>query len=281
MGCSGEVYLPHSGDLHRVDGRRGPMADTLWVRLIRWRPVATTAAMIAALVTIAGDHAAVPHPAMVLWAWERPEDLRFAGPDIGVAVLAGSIMLSGETVRVTGRRYPALTLPGQRIVGVVHVEIDRREPLVWSPSQREATVARIFELAENPRFDEIQIDFEVRASERQVLLDVLRAVRAALPARQELSMTALASWCDTERWLGSAPVEEVVPMLFRMGPTGENLKRRLATGGDFGDHNCRRSLGIAVDTPPYGLPSGRQIYIFNPHSWNSEALDVILRDLGR
>jgi len=258
----------------------GPISRAC-VRLIRWRPVVATAAIIAALVTIAGDHVAVPRPAIVLWAWERPEDLRFAGPEYGVAVLAGSIVLSGEAIRVTGRRYPALTLPEQRIVGVVHVEIDRREPLVWSPSQREATVARILELADKPRFDEIQIDFEVRASERHVLLDVLRAVRATLPAKRELSMTALASWCDTERWLSSAPVEEVVPMLFRMGPVGENLKRRLAQGGDFADRNCRSSIGIAVDTPPQGLPSGRRVYIFNPHPWNREALDAILGDLSK
>jgi hypothetical protein len=257
------------------------VADILWVRLIRWRPIAVAMAMITPLVTIAGDHIAVPRPAIVLWAWERPEDLRFAGPDIGVAVLAGSIMLSGQTVSVTGRRYPALTLPGQRIVGVVHVEIDRRKPLVWSPSQREAAAARILELVDNPRFEEIQIDFEVGASERHVLLDVLRAVRLGLPADRKLSMTALASWCDTERWLASAPVEEVVPMLFRMRPAGENLKRRLAAGGDFGERNCRGSLGVAVDTPPYGLPPGRRVYIFNPHSWNREALDVIVGNLGR
>jgi hypothetical protein len=148
--------------------------------------------MIAALVALAGDNVVMRRPVIVLWAWERPEDLRFAGPDFGVAVLAGSVVLAGQTVRVAGRRYPALTLPRQRIVGVVHVEIDRREPLVWSPSQREAAIARILELADNPRFDEIQIDFEVRASERQALLDVLRAVRATLPAGRELSMTALA-----------------------------------------------------------------------------------------
>jgi hypothetical protein len=237
--------------------------------------------MIAALVALAGENVVMRRPVIVLWAWERPEDLRFAGPDFGVAVLAGSVVLAGQTVRVAGRRYPALTLPRQRIVGVVHVEIDRREPLVWSPSQREAAIARILELADNPRFDEIQIDFEVRASERQALLDVLRAVRATLPAGRELSMTALASWCDTERWLGAAPVEEVVPMLFRMGPAGENLKRRLAEGGDFGDRNCRSSIGVAVDTPLYGLPPLRRVYIFNPHSWNREALDVILGELGK
>jgi len=237
--------------------------------------------MIAALVALAGDNVALPRPAIVLWAWERPEDLRFAGPDFGVAVLAGSIVLSGEAIRVAGRRYPALTLPEQRIVGVVHVEIDRREPLVWNRLRREATIARILELADNPRFDEIQIDFEVRASERHVLIDVLRAVRARLPAKRELSITALASWCDTERWLGIASVEEVVPMLFRMGPVGENLKRRLAQGGDFADRNCRSSIGVAVDSPPHGVPSRRRVYIFNPRPWNREALDAILGDLSK
>ena len=49
----------------------GPISRAC-VRLIRWRPVVATAAIIAALVTIAGDHVAVPRPAIVLWAWERP-----------------------------------------------------------------------------------------------------------------------------------------------------------------------------------------------------------------
>jgi hypothetical protein len=247
---------------------------------IRWRLVAQIAAMIAALIAMAGDSVAVPNPRIVLWAWERPEDLRFAGPGFDIAVLAGSIVLSGETVAVNGRRYPALVPPAQPIVGVVHVEIDRRQPLVWGPSPREATIARILALADNRRFAEIQIDFEVRASERQMLLEVLRGVRAGLAAGRKLSMTALASWCDTERWLASAPVDEIVPMLFRMGPAGENLKRRLGDGGDFADRDCRTSIGIATDTPPYGLPSGRRVYIFSPRPWSGEALDDILKDLG-
>jgi len=237
--------------------------------------------MLAALIAITGDSVAVPRSRIVLWAWERPEDLRFAGPSFDIAVLAGSIALSGETVAVTGRRYPALVSLGQRIVGVVHVEIDRRQPLVWSPRQREATIARILTLADNPRFAEIQIDFEVRASERQALLDVLHGVRAGLAAERKLSMTALASWCDTERWLASAPVDEIVPMLFRMGPTGENLKRRLAEGGDFAARNCRSGIGVATDTPPDRLPSGRRVYIFSPRPWSPEVLDEIVKDLGR
>jgi hypothetical protein len=250
------------------------------VRPVSWRLVARIAAMIAALVAIAGDGIAVSGPRIVLWAWERPEDLRFAGPGFGIAVLAGSIVLSGETVAVTGRRFPALVLPEQRIVGVVHVEIDRRQRLVWSPLQRAATIARILALADNARFAETQIDFAVRASERPVLLDVLRGVRAGLAPERKLSMTALASWCDTERWLASAPVAEIVPMLFRMGSAGAKLKRQLAAGGDFADQNCRSSIGVAVDEPPSGLPSDRRVYIFSPRPWSRQALDEILRDLG-
>ena len=108
------------------------------------------------------------------------------------------------------------------MVGVVHVEIDHRRPLVWSTRRHDETIARILSLADNERFSEIQIDFEVRVSHRPILL----GVRAGLAAGRNLSMTALASWCDTERWLASAPVGEIVPMLFRTGPTGEDLKRR-------------------------------------------------------
>jgi len=94
-------------------------------------------------------------------------------------------------------------------------------------------------------------------------------------------MTALASWCNTERWLASAPVDEIVPMLFRMGPTGENLKRRLAEGGDFAARNCRNGIGVATDTPPDRLPSGRRVYIFSPRPWSPEALDEIVKELGK
>jgi hypothetical protein len=251
------------------------------MRLLSLRAIATTAVAIVTVAAAAGDSAVVPQSRPVLWAWERPEDLRFAGPDFDVAVLAGSIVLSGDLVGVTGRRYPAYVLPKQHVVGVVHVEIDHRRPLVWSPMQRDETIARIRSLTDNERFSEIQIDFEVRASERPVLLDVLHGVHSGLAARRALSMTALASWCDTERWLASAPVGEIVPMLFRMGPPGEDLKRRLATGGDFADRHCRGSVGIAVDTPPNGLPAGRRVYIFNAQSWNREALDGILRNIAK
>ncbi len=216
---------------------------------------------------------------LVLWAWERPEDLRFAGNGVSVAVMAGTVMLSGEDAVARPRLQPARVLPGQPVIGMVHVEIDRRRTLAWTAAQRGTAAAAILSLMNDPRFAELQIDFEVRASERGVLLDVLRDVRAGLPPGRVLSMTALASWCDTERWLAAAPVDDVVPMLFRMGAGGAALQRRLAAGGAFGDPHCGRSLGVAVDTPLAGLPRGRRIFLFDPAPWTQADLTAIRRSL--
>lgn len=198
---------------------------------------------------------------------------------MAVAILAGTVTMSGADAVARPRMQPARVSPGQRLVGAVHVEIDRARRLAWTEDQRAAAAAAVLAMTASPRFAEVQVDFEVRASERGVLLDLLRSVRAGLAPGRRLSMTALASWCDTERWLEAAPVDEVVPMLFRMGPAGATLKRRLASGGDFGDRRCRRSVGIAVDTPPYGLPRGRRIFVFNPRPWTPDDLETMRRVL--
>ena len=130
----------------------------------------------------------------------------------------------------------------------------------------------------------MQVDFEVRRSQRQVLLDLLTDVRAGLPLKVPLSMTALASWCETEDWLKAAPVDEIVPMLFRMGPQGEGVKASLSTGRDFANPRCRTAVAISADTPLPRLPSGRRIYVFSPRSWAAPGLPTVRRrveDTGR
>jgi hypothetical protein len=123
----------------------------------------------------------------------------------------------------------------------------------------------------------VQVDFEVRRSQRQVLLDLLSDVRAGLPRGVPLSMTALASWCETEGWLKAAPVDEIVPMLFRMGPPGEEVKARLAAGRDFANPRCRTAVAISADTPLPRLPGGRRIYLFSPRSWSSRDFLTVRR----
>lgn len=223
---------------------------------------------LAGAVLALSTHAAQAQP-LVLWAWERPEDLRFAGPDVEVAVHAGFIELSGDRLIVRGRRHPLEVSPERVTTAVVHVQIDPRRPLAWTPAREVQVAQAVLLLGRAPGVQRLQLDFEVRASERPILLALIRQVRAGLPEGVAFSMTALASWCDTETWLDEAAVDEVVPMLFRMGPGGERLKARLAAGGDFANPRCRQALAVSADTPLVRAPAGRRVYLFNPRSWTA------------
>ncbi|WP_293346717.1 hypothetical protein [Phenylobacterium sp.] len=217
---------------------------------------------------------------LVLWAWERPEDLRFAGREVEIAAQTGFIELSGDRLIVRGRRHPLQAGSGQVTTAVVHLQIDPRRRLVWTPERQAQVAQAVLRLARRPGVRRLQLDFEVRASERPILLAVLRGVRAGLPEGIELSMTALASWCDTETWLDQAPVDEIVPMLFRMGPGGERLKARLAAGGDFANPRCRGALAVSTDTPLARAPAGRRVYLFNPRSWTAASFERTRRGVA-
>lgn len=213
-----------------------------------------------------GDRAPSPPSQLVLWAWERPEDLRFARSTAEVAVQTGFVEIGGRGLQARGRHFP-LRVDRPPSTVLVHVQIDHEKPLEWTPLLRARVSAALLHYAQTVPVRRVQIDFEVRASERAILLDVLDDVRAGLPKGTQLSMTALASWCDTENWLERAPVDEIVPMLFRMDEGGEPLKKRLAAGGDFRNARCRAALGIATDSPVVRAPPGRRVYLFNPRSW--------------
>jgi hypothetical protein len=237
----------------------------------------TRAAVLAlALLTPAAGAMAAPTQ-LVLWAWERPEDLRFAGPDVEVAVQTGFVSLNGAGVLARGRRFPLKPAAGQPRTAVVHVQIDRRARLAWTPDQRRAAARAVLAYGRQPWARRVQVDFEVRRSERQVLLDLLSDVRAGLPRGTPLSMTALASWCETEDWLRAAPVDEIVPMLFRMGREGEAVRTRLAAGQDFAEPRCRKAVAVSADTPLPRLRAGRRVYLFSPRSWTAADYDLVRR----
>jgi hypothetical protein len=236
--------------------------------------------VIAALLALAACGTSKPPPStLIVWAWERPEDLRFLGDHAEVAVQTGFIELSGQTIFSRGRRFPLLTTRPPTTT-VVHVQIDPALPLEWTPALRARTVAAILHYASAAPARRVQVDFEVRASQRAVLLEVLRDVRAGLPKDTTLSMTALASWCDTETWLEAAPVDEIAPMLFRMTQAGEPLRRRLEAGHDFRNPKCRKALALSTDTPIVRAPPGRRVYLFAPHSWTEADFEAARRQVG-
>jgi hypothetical protein len=220
-------------------------------------------------------------PRLVLWAWERPERIDYPGPQpFGVAFLAQTIRLKNGGCEVRPRLQPLEVASGCPLIAVTRIETAPGAVLA-------ADSARIAQLAEEiaqvlrPRVSAVQIDFDALASEREFYRRLITEVRQRLPDRVRLSITALASWCVYDTWLKDLPVDEAVPMLFRMGPDRPEMLARLAAGGDFGATICRQSAGVSLDERLPAVPSGRRLYVFNPQSWSAETVNQAARLLGK
>ncbi len=217
-------------------------------------------------------------PRIILWAWERPEDLEFLDPErFGVAFLAQTLVIEGDTVRFQPRRQPLKVSPKTKLIAVTRIESTKTtgKKANLGPSQRSELVALIHRTLELENVAAVQVDFDVVQSEREAYRALLEELRQRLPVNVGLSMTALASFCIGDRWLRDMPVDEAVPMIFRMGTDNDVIKSLLARGKDFGEPLCRTSYGIALDEPlKMEFDSARRLYVFNNHAWTK---DDILR----
>ncbi len=221
-------------------------------------------------------------PQIMLWAWERPEDLNFIDPrEVGVAFLAGTFYLRGEKVVVRPRLQPLRVPDGTALMAVFRLETDQVEPPQLSADQQRQAVSAIIKLTRHLKVTALQIDFDAKASERTFYRNLLYDVRRQFPAPFGLSMTALASWCIHDNWLSDLPVDEAVPMLFRMGADHLQVLLHLRAGKDFSSALCRRSFGIATDEPLPQLLAGRRIYLFHPSPWLPQTAHTIVEEVER
>jgi len=120
------------------------------------------------------------------------------------------------------------------------------------------------------------IDFDAKQSERIFYRDLILDLRRNWPGDVGLSITALASWCISDTWIKDLPIDEAVPMLFRMGADNNQIRMHMKSGGDFNLDLCRNSVGISTDELIDDLPVGRRIYIFNTQSWNQQSVNKAL-----
>ena len=115
---------------------------------------------------------------------------------------------------------------------------------------------------------EIQIDFDAALSERAFYRKLLNQLRADIPAEIPLSMTALASWCAGDVWIGDMPVVEAVPMVFEMGADNNTIRNFLLNGKDWNEPLCHASYGVSVNEPlPVGMRPNRGTFYFNAKPW--------------
>src|SRR4051812_18048701 len=192
--------VPNLGTVSRLAA-----GSAIKVKWFKWIAAVPVAALM--MFSLAGDrmHAnrpgvAVALPPLMLWAWDRDDDLRFLDiRDTGVAFLAATLTLRGEGVVLTPRRNPLALPDGISRAAVVHVESDRLQPPSLSEDQLRRFVEMLVAVGSEVPHHVLQVDFEAVASQRTFFINAIAALRRRLPSAP-LSVTALASWCFNENW---------------------------------------------------------------------------------
>lgn len=224
-------------------------------------------------------------PSLVLWAWERPEDLEFLDSrQFAVAFLAQTLMLKGDEVIVRPRLQSLTVSPQTKLIAVTRIESVKTtggQPAL-SATQKERVIELVLKTLERTNVSAVQIDYDVATSEREFYRQLLHELRKRMPDNIALSMTALASFCLGDRWLGELPVDEAVPMIFRMGADDRAIKNLLASGEDFHEPICRQSYGVAVDEPvTLTFRDSRRHYVFNHRPWTKDDVASFAAGMGK
>lgn len=239
--------------------------------VLRWRHRMTSQSPIPSLP------AAFPSamPQRVLWAWEEPEDLHTLPQTVGVAYLAATILVS-DRITSLPRRQPLISVPGAPIMAVVRIET--RPGFADTPALRSSVVQQLAELAARPNIRAFQIDFDATVSQYAFYSAVLQMLRPQLRPAMPFSITALVSWCGPHSWLHALPIDEAVPMFFRMGGP-RALSIATPRSYRLAEPLCRTSLGVATDEQwPANIAAlnpATRVYIFAPRPWQNAQLAAI------
>jgi len=225
-------------------------------------------------------------PHITLWAWERPEDLTTIDPrTTAVAWLDRTILIgppsASPNVIVEPRRQP-LAYPDATTLIVV-VRIEAPPGLVPTENQRFQALSVLLDAASKPGLAALQVDFDATRSQRPFYAALLKDLRSQIPSDLPLSITALASWCSYDDWIAALPVDEAVPMLFRMEPD----RRRAPPDSrwfQIREPLCQGSLGLSTHEswPPEAAESHnppQRIYLFADHGWHADLPTLTNRNL--
>lgn len=216
-------------------------------------------------------------PRKILWAWERPEDLKFLDPnDWGVAFLAQTISLENDRVLPKPRRQPLEVAPGTYLIAVTRIETSKetsRRP-TFDVSMISKTAFLIKRSLELPDVKAIQIDFDAVVSERGFYRLLVRELRKQLSPNTPLTITSLASWCIGDAWFNDFPVDEAVPMAFQIGADSEKIRTYLREGNDWNEPLCRGSYGISIEEGKFdGMKPYRRLFFFKGTAWQKQDLE--------
>ena len=216
-------------------------------------------------------------PKKIIWAWERPEALRFLDPkEFGVAFLAQTIFLETDRVTPKQRRQSLELAAGTYVIAVTRIETQKemgKRPIF--DSEMVNKVAHLIAVTRDlPDVKGVQVDFDAGSSEREFYRQLMFKIRELLDKdsdkspRIPLTLTSLASWCTGDAWFNDFPVDEAVPMVFQMGADEERIKTYLRNGNDWREPLCRGSYGLSIEGDRFpGIRPTRRIYFFKNVPW--------------
>lgn len=215
-------------------------------------------------------------PRVTLWAWERREDLHALDTRRFAVAYLDQTLTIGLTVASQPRRDLLVFPSSATRIPVVRIEAPPNA--VLNAENRDDAVDAILRSAREPGIAALQVDFDATRSQRQFYRDLLVDLRSRMPANLPLSITALASWCSFDDWIGGLPIDEAVPMMFRMEPDRRRAPPNL---DDFRIREplCQFSAGISTTEPWPADLDGKRIYVFPDNGWHVDLPTEVQRRL--
>ena len=210
---------------------------------------------------------------IVIWVWERSENLYFMeNENVSFSYLAGTITKTDKGLIPHFRQQPLRIPDNSKTMAVVRIE-HRIENKDLSDSDRKIITKFIIEsCTQLEKNSSCQIDFDATKSQLDFYKKLLIDVRHALPKKMKLSITSLLSWCTTKNaWFDNSPVDEVVPMFFRLGTDSNEYWSKIKNNKLELNPACKKSIGISTDENlPKKYLKNKTIYIFNNEYWSYE-----------
>lgn len=234
-------------------------------------------AFLLALPTLLIASQTTTTPRIWLWAWDRPEDLRFLNPnEAGVAFFVLGIRIREKAINLRPRTAPLRLVAGMHRIAVVRLDVVPRD---ISDALLSQVVEAIKGIAIVPDIEGIQLDFDALRSQRPFYRKLVDRLKRDGQIRVPITITALASWCMGDHWIGDLSVDGTVAMLFQMGPeAGETLAWLSKARPLHGAKEGALAWGLSTDQPlPLPPPSDAQVFLFHPHAWNRSAFQKALQ----
>lgn len=206
------------------------------------------------LLLVVAIFAAPAQASDIFWVWHDSDAPALqAGQEL--AVLQQHFVFDKTGTHLRQRMRPLHIRPGTRVTPVVHAQLATGDMPQLGPAHAQALLTAMLRAGQKSSSGWVQFDFEVPRQQRAFYLALVRQMRAQLPAHLKLSVSALASWCFDDEFIGQIAADEVVPMLFALGQPASILHSQFLLQAPRLAKACQQqAIGFArQEAPPFKL----------------------------